>query len=372
MPLNRRYALRSGIKDNIDPTIILPALLMCLIGALGLYAAADGNFLPWARPHLLRALAGLGLAVVCSAISPRVWYRPAYGLYVVSVLLLVAVPYLGEARKGAERWISIGSFQMQPSEPAKIALILCLARFFHDAERLRTASFVRYFVAALLILLPSYLVLRQPDLGTALLLIYVGAAILFVAGMAYRWFIGPLLLLAAAAPVVYANLYEYQRHRIEIFLNPDLDRLGRGYHLYQSKIAIGSGGFWGRGFMRGTQSRLDFLPEKHTDFAFTALAEQFGFLGCTVILLLFWLLLWRVLAAGRRSTHVFGRLAAAGVAALLFAHVFVNVGMVAGLLPVVGIPLPFISYGGTSMLTFWWAFGMVMGSTAGRTPPHER
>ena len=360
------------MRQNLDRPLLGAAACLGLLGTAMLYAAGDGHWQPWALKHLLRLLGGAALAALCAALPPRVWYRPAYAVYLLSLGLLAAVPFLGGARKGAERWISVGGFQMQPSEPAKLALILCLARFFHDAERMKTAPFVRYFGAAVLIALPTLAVLKQPDLGSAVLLAGTGAAVMFAAGISVWHLLLPIFAGAAALPFLYARLHDYQRRRIDVFLDPDLDRLGKGYHIYQSKIAIGAGGTFGRGFMNGTQSRLDFLPEKHTDFAFTAFSEQCGFVGGLLLLLLFGFLLIRLTLSAQRTQHVFGRLVTSGVGAMLFAHVFVNIGMVAGLLPVVGVPLPFISYGGTSMLTFLWAFGVVMGGAGRPRPPHER
>ncbi|MGD9512302.1 MAG: rod shape-determining protein RodA, partial [Geminicoccaceae bacterium] len=266
----------------------------------------------------------------------------------------------GEINKGAQRWLDLGLIQLQPSELMKVALVLALARYFHadypeDMRRLRVV-----LPAVGLILAPCALVLVQPDLGTAATLLVSGTAMLFLAGVRWWKFAAVGIVGAAALPVLWSNLHDYQRQRVFTFLDPDSDPLGSGYHIIQSKIALGSGGFWGRGFLNGSQAQLSFLPEKHTDFAFTMLAEELGFVGAISVLALFLALLILGMVAAIRAPSQFGRLLAAGVVVNLLVYIVINVSMVTGLIPVVGVPLPLISYGGTALLTVLVSLGLLL------------
>ena len=274
--------------------------------------------------------------------------------------MLVAVDALGEINKGAQRWLDLGLIQLQPSELMKVALIMGLARYFHGAypEDMRRPLVLLPAVA--MILAPAALVLVQPDLGTAATLLVTGTALLFMAGVRWWKFAAVGVMAAAVLPVAWANLHDYQRQRIFTFLDPEADPLGSGYHIIQSKIALGSGGFWGRGFLHGTQAQLSFLPEKHTDFAFTMLAEELGFVGATIVLSLFLALMLLGMVAAIRAPSQYARLLAVGVVINLFIYVAINVSMVTGLIPVVGVPLPLISYGGTAMLTVVFSLGLLL------------
>jgi rod shape determining protein RodA len=338
--------------------------LLCLIAAIGvlmLYSAGNGSLSPWSQRHLVRFAAALGAMLALSLVDIRVWLKLAYPAYALGLLLLVAVDAAGMVGMGAQRWLDLGLFQIQPSEIMKIALILALARYFHglSAEEVGRVLFV--IPPVLMVLAPAALVMRQPDLGTSAMLLLGGAAMFFVAGIRLWKFalVGALGL--AAMPVMWALMRDYQRNRILTFLDPERDPLGAGYHILQSKIALGSGGMFGKGFLEGTQSHLNFLPEKQTDFIFTMLAEELGMVGCLALLGLYTLTLLIAFAIAMRSQSLFGRMLAMGVATIFFLYVFINVAMVTGLIPVVGVPLPLVSYGGTAMLTMMIGMGLLMG-----------
>ncbi len=339
-------------------------LLLCVIASIGfamLYSAANGSFDPWASRQMARFGLGFTLMIVVCLIDIRVWFKYAYFLYFAALALLVAVEYFGSGAMGAQRWISLGAFQLQPAEVMKIALVLGLARYFHGAGA-EDLSRPLYVVFPLVLLaLPTALLLRQPDLGTAVMLVLAGVAIFFAAGVRIWMFVLALAAALAAIPVAWQFLHEYQRQRILTFFDPESDPLGAGYHILQSKIALGSGGVLGKGFLQGSQSHLNFLPEKQTDFIFTMLAEEFGLVGGLGLLVLYLLLLVYGFAISLRARNQFARLLAMGLTSTLFLYVFINVGMVMGILPVVGVPLPLISYGGTAMLTVLIGFGLLLG-----------
>ena len=339
----------------------LVALLMLTAG-LGfamLYSAANGSLQPWAAPQMARFAVGLVFMIGLAMVDIRQMHRWAYWIFGIALLLLVGVEVAGRIGMGAQRWIDLKIFQLQPSEVMKVALVLALARYFHGLTSEQTRKWTSLFVPAAMILLPTVLVLRQPDLGTALLLIAGGGAVMFAAGIALRWFaIGGGLALGAL-PVAWHFLHDYQRERVLTYLDPERDPLGAGYHILQSKIALGSGGLFGKGFMAGTQSHLNFLPEKQTDFIFTMLAEELGLAGALLLLLLYLLIMVYCLGVAFRSGSQFGRLVAIGIGVNFFLYVFINIAMVTGLIPVVGVPLPLISYGGTAMMTLMVGFGLV-------------
>jgi rod shape determining protein RodA len=293
-------------------------------------------------------------------IDVRHWYRAAYWIYAIALALVVAVDLRGFVGMGAQRWIDLGVIQLQPSEVMKVALVLVLARYFHglsaeDSGRLRYLVF-----PVLLILLPVALVLKQPDLGTAIMLLAAGAILCFLGGVRLWVFGAAVMGAAAAAPVAWSFLRDYQKTRLYTFLEPDTDPLGAGYHIMQSKIALGSGGLFGKGFLLGTQSHLSFLPEKQTDFIFTMFAEEFGLVGGLALLALYVLVIVYAFAIALRSRSQFGRLLGLGIAVNFFLYAFINTAMVMGLIPVVGVPLPLISYGGTAMVTVMLGFGLLM------------
>ena len=338
-------------------------LLLCCIAGIGfamLYSAANGHWQPWASKQMIRFVVAVMVMLAVAAVDLRFWLRWAYSIYGCTFLLLVAVELRGAVGMGAQRWIDLGVIQLQPSEMMKIALVLVLARYFSALTPEEIGRPTRLAAPALLVLLPAALVMKQPDLGTAMMLVLTGGAIFFLVGV--RWWKFALVLAAggAAVPVLWRFLKDYQKARIASFLNPESDPLGAGYHSLQSKIAIGSGGLFGKGFLMGSQSHLSFLPERQTDFIFTMLAEEFGLVGGLVLLGLYTLVFVYGFAIAFRSRSHFGRLLALGVTVNFFLYVFINTAMVMGLIPVVGVPLPLISYGGTSMLTVMYGFGLMM------------
>lgn len=337
--------------------------VLCVIAGVGvasLYSVADGSLTPWGERHALRFLLGLGL-IFWLAISPReFWVGFACPAYLVVLALLAAVLFLGVEGGGAIRWLSIGDMRFQPSELMKITLVLALARYYQWLP-VEDVSKPQWLVPPLLMIaLPVALTLKQPDLGTAVLFAVVGLGLMFMAGVNFFYFLGAGVAAVGALPLIWANLHDYQRRRVEVFLNPDADPLGAGYHITQSKIALGSGGLSGKGFMQGTQSQLDFLPEKHTDFIFTTFGEEWGFVGAVLLLACFALLVMMLLIMALSCASQFARLTIAGAALVVFLYAFINVAMVTGLVPVVGVPLPLVSYGGTSMLTVMLGIGFAM------------
>ena len=339
--------------------IFLTSVIAC-IGFGMLYSAADGNLNPWASRQILRFAVGLVVVLVIAVIDIRIWIRWAYVIYAVTLAILLVVESFGIIGMGAQRWLYFGWFQLQPSELMKIALVLALARYFHRMT-LDDARRPALLVTPILMLLaPIVLVLRQPDLGTAAMLLVGAGAVFFVSGVALRYFLVGGAIAAAGVPIAWQFLRDYQRERILTFLNPEADPLGAGYHILQSKIALGSGGLFGRGFMHGTQSHLSFLPEHQTDFIFTMLAEELGLVGAAGLIGLYVLLFAYGFAIALRARNHFGRLLGIGLTTTLFLYVFINIAMVVGLIPVVGVPLPLISYGGTAMITVLVSLGLLM------------
>ncbi|MBT3660964.1 MAG: rod shape-determining protein RodA [Rhodospirillaceae bacterium] len=338
--------------------------LICMTAAIGvamLYSAANGSFQPWASRHMVRFGVGLVVMITIALIDVRIWLRYAYVFYGLSLVLLILVEIMGYVGMGAQRWLDLGYFNLQPSELMKIALVLALARYFHGLSLEDVERPTRLIMPLLMVFTPAGLVLRQPDLGTALMLILASGGIFFVAGVRIWQFALVIVSGLIAAPVGWQFLHEYQKARIMTFLNPEADPLGAGYHIIQSKIALGSGGMTGKGYMQGTQGHLNFLPEMQTDFIFTMLAEEFGLVGGLGLLAMYGLLLVYGVAIATRSYSQFGRLVAMGVTVTFFLYVFINIAMVMGLIPVVGVPLPLISYGGTAMMTLLIGFGLLIG-----------
>lgn len=339
---------------------LLLLLLIASIGFAMLYSVAEGSFSPWAFRQAARFAVGIGIMVSVAMIDLRLWMRLAYPLYGIALAMLVAVEVIGFVGMGAQRWLNLGFVSVQPSEIMKVTLILALARYFHGLT-LEEVSRIRNLLIPLgLVGAPVALVVLQPDLGTAILLIATGAVLFFSAGLRWRYFIFAGVTVLAVIPVVWSRLHDYQRNRVLTFLEPERDPLGAGYHILQSKIALGSGGIFGKGFMEGTQSQLNFLPEKHTDFIFTMLGEELGLVGGLVLLTLYFVVLMFSLNVALQCRNQFGRLVAIGVSMTFFFYVFINTSMVMGLLPVVGVPLPLVSYGGTAMLSLMFAFGLLM------------
>ncbi|GAA0299166.1 rod shape-determining protein RodA [Rhodovulum strictum] len=344
-------------------------LLLCAVASVGflmLYSVAGGNLERWAEPQMKRFALGLFVMFVVAFVPIWFWRNMAALAYGLSVLLLVAVELFGEVGMGAQRWIDLGVIRLQPSELMKIALVMMLAAYYDWLDINKVSRPLYVLMPAVLILIPTALVLKQPDLGTAILLLAGGGIVMFLAGVHWLYFavilgagVGAVSAVLSSRGTEWQLLKDYQFRRIDTFLDPDTDPLGAGYHITQSKIALGSGGWSGRGFMQGTQSRLNFLPEKHTDFIFTTLAEEFGFLGAVSLLALYVLIVVFCVSAALKNKDRFSSLLTLGVAATFFLYFVVNMSMVMGLMPVVGVPLPLVSYGGSAMLVLMVGFGLV-------------
>ena len=333
------------------------------IGFAMLYSAAHGSADPWMDRQMARFAVGVAMMFAVAMIDLKTLMRFAYPCYLVSILLLVWVDFAGQVGMGAQRWIDLGVVQLQPSEIMKVTLVLSLARYFHGLSYDDVGRPLSLVVPTILVLVPAALVLKQPDLGTAGMLMMGAAAIYIAVGV--RWWKFALVLALGGVAAYYAwnapnLLHDYQKARIMTFMNPESDLQGAGYHITQSKIALGSGGVWGKGFLQGTQSHLDFLPERQTDFIFTMFAEEFGMVGSLVLLGLYVLLVIYGMAIGIRCKNQFGRLLAFGLSFNLFCYFFINTAMVMGLIPVVGVPLPLISYGGTVLMTVLIGFGLIL------------
>ena len=336
---------------NLNYLLIFLLIIISFIGAAGLYSAADGSYDPWASRHLIRFYVFLLIAIVISLIDIKLIYKYSYLLFILSLLLLISVEIIGVLGKGATRWIKIFGFSIQPSELVKITIILALAKFYHDIKFENVKKITYLFFPFLILILPFFFVVIQPDLGTSLSILMLGVFILFLVGISLWKFILGIIASISSIPILLKFIKPYQKDRIISFLNPESDPLGQGYQLMQSKIALGSGGATGKGFLQGTQSYLEYLPEKQTDFIFTLIGEEFGFFGTIFIVFLFILLIAVCYFISVKSFHIFGRILAVGVASNIFIYVFMNIAMVSGLMPVVGIPLPLISYGGSVMLS---------------------
>jgi len=364
--INERRLIRAepsfGLMTKLWQVSWLYVVLLCALAGVGyvaLYSAA-GAPEPYATKHIIRFCFGLGMMLCMAVTDIRFIARFSYGVYAASIALLVLVLRVGHVGKGAQRWIELGSLQLQPSELAKIALVMALAAWFHRATWERMGNPLFLIPPALMIALPVALILKEPNLGTAVITGLVGAAVVLAAGI--RWW--KIVALAIPVPFVaqyaYAHLHDYQRARITTFLNPESDPLGAGYNIIQSKIALGSGGMWGKGFLQGTQGHLNFLPEKHTDFIQAVLAEEFGLVGLLGLQALLAALVIGGMMISLRCRHQYGRLLALGVAVNFGMYAFVNSAMVMGAIPVGGVPLPLVSHGGSAMLTVMFGFGLLM------------
>jgi rod shape determining protein RodA len=348
------------------PFLVL-IVAIAVVGVAALYSVAGGSLEPWATRHILRLWIGLALIFAVVLVDLRWWMRVAYPFYLIVLFLLALVPLIGVESGGAQRWLGFGEYSFQPSEIMKIALVLALARYYQWLPPEKVWRPDAVLPPLLMIGLPTLLALGQPDLGTAALFAVVGCGLLFLAGVSWLYFIGAFVGVIAVLPHVWEKLHDYQKERVLTLIDPDRDPLGSGYHILQSKIAIGSGGFTGKGYMQGTQAQLNFLPEKHTDFIFTMFAEEMGFIGAASLLALYLLALLFITYMALRCRSTFTRLVAAGMGLCLFTYVFINVAMVTGLVPVVGVPLPLVSYGGTSMLTMMAGLGFVLNAYVNRS-----
>ncbi len=339
---------------------VLLLSLLAGVGYAALYSAAGGNAEPYAIRHALRFATGVVLMVGIAMVDIRFIARLAWPAYAVCVGLLVAVMRMGHVGKGAQRWIDLGGLQLQPSELTKIALVLALAAWFHRASWERVGNPFFLVPPILAVLVPVGLILKEPNLGTAMITLLVGGSVFFAAGVRWWKFLLVLLPVPFAAQIAYGLLHGYQRARIDIFLNPESDPLGAGYNIIQSKIALGAGGLWGKGFLQGTQGHLNFLPEKQTDFIFTMIGEEFGLVGGIAVIALLCLIVVAGMAIALNCRHQFGRLVALGISVNFFMYVFVNIAMVMGAIPVGGVPLPLVSHGGSAVLTVMVGFGILM------------
>ena len=344
----------------VDYFLIIIVAIIGSMSVFSIYSTESGNFSFYTKNHLTRFLVFFFMFLVLSFVRVSFWYRQAYIFYILGILLLLLVIFFGISASGSKRWINLFIMNLQPSELMKIAIIVCFARYYHRIQSSDIQSYKYLLQPIILLLIPCYLVITQPDLGTAILIAGSGLAIIWLAGLNLKYFIYSGLILLVSLPFVISILKPYQKSRILTFFNPDRDPLGAGYQIIQSKIAIGSGGLLGKGFLQGTQSYLEFLPEKHTDFIFTLFSEEFGFVGSMVLILLYALLIYRIIRIGFSSRSFFAKLYCFGFASGLFLYIFVNIAMVIGLLPIVGAPLPIMSYGGSSMLSIMLGLGIVM------------
>ena len=358
---------RPGERDRpiikfteIDWTLCLVLCLIAGTGGMMLFSIAGASWEPWAAKHLIRFGIYFVMMIILAMVDLRVWFSLAYPVYGVGLILLVLVELIGDVSLGAQRWLQIGPLRFQPSEIMKVGVILALARYYHGLSADSARLSWKLLIPAALIGAPTLLVAHQPDLGTAVLIAAPGIAVMVLAGLSLRLIVvGIVGVLAALPPFIFFVLHEYQRNRILTFMNPESDPSGNGYHIMQSKIALGSGGLMGKGFGLGSQSQLNFLPEKQTDFIFATLAEEFGFIGCFSVLFLYGVAIFMALRIASISHSHFGRLSAAGVTATFALYVLINGAMVMGMAPVVGVPMPMLSYGGTVMLTVMIGFGLV-------------
>lgn len=358
MTLNQENYLAKLKK--LPLTLLLLISLVCCIGFVALYSASAGNMQPWAYKQIVNFCLFLPLAIFIAIIDLRLIYQLSYIFYLAVIILLIGVEVFGSIAMGAKRWIDLGFIRLQPSEPTKLAIVLMLARYFHQLKKLEPIKITKILPALIALAIPTALIMKEPDLGTAVITIIVAGVILFAAGLqAWKFAIaggGVLICL----PIIWHMMHDYQRRRIVIFLDPGKEPLGAGYNIIQSKIAIGSGGLLGKGLTLGTQSHLDFLPEHQTDFIFATLAEEFGFIGGSVLLILYSLIIFIALIIAINSKTVFSKLMVIGITTIFSSHVFINMAMVMGMLPVVGVPLPLVSYGGTMMASLLIGFGLIM------------
>lgn len=355
-----RHTSLLGQLAEVNWFIVFVMSTIAGIGFAMMVSAGGGDFHPWAAQQISRFTVAFAVMVVLAIIPMRVLMDYAYVFYFGCLLVLLGVDIAGHIGMGAKRWMSVGGLNVQPSEFMKLAVILVLARYFHQLHPEDIQRFPFLIPPLMLIAMPAVLILRQPNLGTTTIMASVGVIMCFLAGVRWRYFIGAAVGGMSALPVVWHFMHDYQKRRVLTFLNPEADPQGAGYNILQSIIAIGSGGLLGKGYLHGSQNQLNFLPEKHTDFIFTMLAEEFGFVGCMVVLALFFVLLFSGMVIALRSRSTFGAMVASGVTALIFMHVLINCSMVMGMMPVVGVPLPLMSYGGSIMISTVLAVGLLL------------
>ena len=345
---------------NFDYILLICILLLGLISTLSMYSTDGGEILFHTKSHASKFLIFFMMMISLSFFNIKFWHHFAYFFYIVVLLFLVWAALYGVKASGSQRWINLYLINLQPSELMKIAIIACLAKYYHRINLDKVSSFQTIFITLVILILPIMLVIIQPDLGTSILIALSGLVVIWLAGINIKYFVYSFIVLLISMPFAIAFLQPYQKLRILTFLNPDKDPLGAGYQIIQSKIAVGSGGLTGKGFLKGTQSYLEFLPEKHTDFIFTLFAEEHGFLGSLALLLIYIIIIFRVIRVGMISRSYFAKLFCYGYGSAIFFYVTVNMSMVLGLLPIVGSPLPIMSYGGSSMLATMIGFAIVM------------
>ena len=357
--LNNEITLFQKIK-NLDYILLISNILLSVLSVLVMYSTDGGEILFHTKNHFVKLAVFFPLMIFVAFFNIKFWHNFSYIIYFIVILLLIYVSFFGIKSSGSQRWMDLYLFVLQPSELMKVAIIMCLAKYFHRIKIENVNSFTSITIVLSIIIIPIIFVISQPDLGTSILIALSGLIILWLGGMKIKYFIYSFITFLISLPFIISFLKPYQKLRILTFLDPDRDPLGAGYQIIQSKIAIGSGGLNGKGFLKGTQSYLDFLPEKHTDFIFTLFSEEFGFIGSVGLLILYSIIIFRIIRIGAISRSNFARLFCFGYAFAIFIYIVVNLSMVLGLLPIVGSPLPIMSYGGSSMLATMIGFGIVL------------
>ncbi len=357
--LNNEITFFQKIK-NLDYILVISVVILSLISLFVMYSTDGGEILFHTKNHFVKLIVFFPLMIFIAFFNIKFWHNFSYIIYILIMLLLIWVSFFGIKSSGSQRWMDVYLFVLQPSELMKVAIILCLAKYYHRLKIENVNSFTSIIIVLSIIIIPIIFVISQPDLGTSILIALSGLIILWLGGVKIKYFIYSFITFLISLPFIISFLKPYQKLRILTFLDPDRDPLGAGYQIIQSKIAIGSGGFDGKGFLKGTQSYLDFLPEKHTDFIFTLFSEEFGFIGSIGLLILYSIIIFRIVRIGSISRSNFARLFCFGYAFAIFIYIVVNLSMVLGLLPIVGSPLPIMSYGGSSMLATMIGFGIVL------------
>ena len=357
--LNNEITLFQKVK-NLDYILLVSVILLSVLSVFVMYSTDGGEILFHTKNHFVKLAVFFPLMILVSFFNIKFWHNFSYIIYIIVILLLIYVSFFGIKSSGSQRWMDLYLFVLQPSELMKIAIIMCLAKYYHRLKIENVNSFTSITIVLSIILIPTIFVISQPDLGTSILIALSGLIILWLGGVRIKYFIYSFITFLISLPFIISFLKPYQKLRILTFLDPDRDPLGAGYQIIQSKIAIGSGGLDGKGFLKGTQSYLDFLPEKHTDFIFTLFSEEFGFIGSVGLLILYSIIIFRIIRIGSISRSNFARLFCFGYAFAIFIYIVVNLSMVLGLLPIVGSPLPIMSYGGSSMLATMIGFGIVL------------
>ena len=344
----------------IDYTLLVSILLIGIISIFAMYSTDGGEIQYHTKNHTIRFFVFFSMMIVLSFINIKIWHSTGYLFYLIALFLLIWASFYGVIASGSQRWINLYFINLQPSELMKIAIIVCFAKYYHRIQINNVNKFRNVLIPIVVLIFPIFLVIAQPDLGTSVLIALSGIMVLWLAGLNIKYFVYSALIFVLSAPFVISFLKPYQKLRLLSFFNPDKDPLGAGYQIIQSKIAVGSGGIYGKGFLKGTQGYLEFLPEKHTDFIFTLFSEEFGFFGSITLLIIYSVMIFRIIRIGSVSRNFFGRLFCYGFGSAIFIYIAVNMSMVLGLLPIVGSPLPIMSYGGSSMLATMIGLGIVM------------